>query len=96
MLTKGKVFIMLMKLAKANLLIKGVMIMMPLVFAPEGEVNVIKKVNGNPQIKSHLETLGFVSGAEVTVINEIAGNLIVNIKETRVAVSKEMAQKIMI
>ena len=70
--------------------------MMPLVLAPEGEVNVIKKISGNPQIKSHLEPLGFVSGAEVTVINEIAGNLIVNIKETRVAVSKEMAQKIMI
>ena len=70
--------------------------MMPLVFAPAGEVNIIKRVGGNPRIRSHLETMGFVSGAEVTVINEVAGNLIVNIKETRVAVSKEMAQKIMI
>ena len=70
--------------------------MMPLVYALPGEVNIIKRVGGRPEMKSHLETMGFVSGAEVTVINEIAGNLIVNIKETRVAVSKEMAQKIMI
>ena len=70
--------------------------MLPLLLAPVGEANVIKKVSGNPQIKSHLETLGFVPGTEVTVINEIAGNLIVNIKETRIAVSKEMAQKIMV
>ena len=70
--------------------------MMPLALAPVGEVNIIKRVVGKPEIKSHLETLGFVSGAEVQVINEIAGNLIVNIKETRIAVSKEMAQKIMI
>lgn len=70
--------------------------MMPLSLAPVGEVNIIKRVSGKPEIKSHLETLGFVSGAEVQVINEIAGNLIVNIKETRIAVSKEMAQKIMI
>jgi ferrous iron transport protein A len=70
--------------------------MMPLLYAQEGEVNIIKRVGGKPDIKSHLETMGFVSGAEVTVINHVAGNLIVNIKETRVAVSKEMAQKIMI
>ncbi len=70
--------------------------MMPLLLAPEGETNIIRRVGGNPEIKSHLETMGFVSGAEVTVINEIAGNLIVNIKETRVAISKEMAQKIMV
>ena len=70
--------------------------MMPLALAPVGEVNIIKRISGKPEIKSHLETLGFVSGAEVQVINEIAGNLIVNIKETRIAVSKEMAQKIMI
>ena len=70
--------------------------MMPLILAPVGEVNIIKRVGGSPEVKSHLETLGFVSGAEVQIINEIAGNLIVNIKETRIAVSKEMAQKIMI
>jgi ferrous iron transport protein A len=70
--------------------------MMPLVFAPANEVNIIKKVGGKAEVKSHLETLGFVSGAEVTVISEVAGNLIVNIKETRVAISKEMANKIMI
>ncbi len=70
--------------------------MMPLVYAPAGEVNIIRRVSGNPEMKNHLEAMGFIAGAEVTVINEIAGNLIVNIKETRVAVSKEMAQKIMI
>ena len=57
--------------------------MLPLLLAPVGEANVIKKVSGNPQVKSHLETLGFVPGTEVTVINEIAGNLIVNIKDSR-------------
>lgn len=70
--------------------------MMPLVFAPAGEVNIIRRISGSPRVKSHLETMGFVSGAEITVVNEVAGNLIVNIKETRVAVSREMAQKIMI
>ncbi len=70
--------------------------MMPLILAQEGETNIIKRVGGKPEMKSHLETMGFVSGAEVTVINHIAGNLIVNIKETRVAISKEMAQKIMV
>ncbi|MCR5067418.1 MAG: ferrous iron transport protein A [Erysipelotrichaceae bacterium] len=70
--------------------------MMPLLLAPAGEANIIRRVGGKPEVKSHLETMGFVSGAEVTVINEVAGNLIVNIKETRVAISKEMAQKIMV
>ena len=70
--------------------------MMPLVISPAGETNIIKKIGGKPEVKSHLETLGFVSGAEVTVISEVAGNLIVNVKETRVAISKEMAQKIMV
>ncbi len=75
---------------------KEAMIMMPLLLAPAGEANIIRRVGGKPEVKSHLETMGFVSGAEVTVINEVAGNLIVNIKETRVAISKEMAQKIMV
>ena len=70
--------------------------MMPLLLAPAGEANIIRRVGGKSEVKSHLETMGFVSGAEVTVINEVAGNLIVNIKETRIAISKEMAQKIMV
>ncbi len=70
--------------------------MMPLTFANAGEENIIKKVGGNPETKKFLENLGFVVGSTVTVINESGGNVIVNIKESRVAVSKEMASKIMI
>ncbi|MCD7799821.1 MAG: ferrous iron transport protein A [Ruminococcus sp.] len=70
--------------------------MMPLTFANIGEENIIKKIGGNPETKKFLETLGFVVGGIVTVINEICGNVIVNIKESRVAISKEMANKIMV
>jgi ferrous iron transport protein A len=70
--------------------------MLPLVFAPVGESNTIKKIGGSTEVKKHLENLGFVAGGEVTVINEIGGNVIVNVKGARVAVSREMAQKIMV
>lgn len=70
--------------------------MMPLALADVGEENVIKKVGGKPEVKTHLENLGFVVGGTVKVINTISGNIIVNVKESRVAISKEMAQKIMI
>lgn len=70
--------------------------MMPLTLANIGEENRIKKVGGNPEVKKHLENLGFVAGGNVTVITTLAGNMIVNVKEARVAVSQEMAQKIMI
>lgn len=70
--------------------------MMPLTFASVGEENIIKKVGGKPEVKKHLENLGFVAGGNVTVINTIGGNIIVNVKEARVAISKEMAQKIMV
>ena len=69
---------------------------MPLTLANVGEENIIKKIGGNPDMKKHLENLGFVAGGNVTVITTIAGNIIVNVKEARVAVSKEMAQKIMV
>ncbi len=69
---------------------------MPLTMANIGEENIIKKVGGNSETKKFLESLGFVSGGTVTIINEINGNLIVNVKESRIAVSKEMAVKIMI
>ena len=69
---------------------------MPLTFAEIGRENIIKKVGGNPQMKKHLEDLGFVAGGAVIVVNSIGGNVIVNIKESRVAVSREMAQRIMI
>ena len=70
--------------------------MMPLTLANVGEENIIKKVGGNPEVKQHLENLGFVVGGTVTVVNSMAGNLIVNVKESRIAISREMAQKIMI
>ncbi len=70
--------------------------MMPLVFAAAGEENIIKRVGGSPEVKKHLENLGFVVGGSVTVINTISGNIIVKVKESRVAISREMAQKIMI
>ena len=70
--------------------------MMPLTLANTGEENIIKKVGGNPETKKFLENLGFVVGGAVTIISEIDGNVIVNVKEARVAVSKEMACKIMV
>jgi len=70
--------------------------MMPLTLATAGEENIIKKVGGNSETRKFLENLGFVAGGTVTVISEISGNVIVNVKESRVAVSKEMASKIMV
>lgn len=70
--------------------------MMPLVFANMGEDLLIKKVGGNPEVKAHLENLGFVGGGNVKIITSMGGNLIVNVKGTRVAISKEMAGKIMV
>ena len=70
--------------------------MMPLIFAGNGEEKNIKKVGGTPEVRKHLEDLGFVPGGTVTVVTTVGGNLIVNIKESRVAISKEMASKIMI
>ena len=70
--------------------------MMPLTLAEIGEENRIKKIGGRQEVKAHLENLGFVVGGGVTVINTIGGNVIVNVKESRIAVSREMAQKIMI
>ena len=70
--------------------------MMPLILAAAGETNTIRKVSGNPEVKKHLEDLGFVVGGEVTVVSAIGGNLIVNVKESRNASSREMAGKIMV
>lgn len=69
---------------------------MPLTLADIGQSNVIRKVGGNSDVRAHLENLGFVPGGNVTVISTLNGNLIVNIKESRVAISKEMAGKIMV
>lgn len=70
--------------------------MMPLTLANIGEENTIKKIGGKPEVKQHLENLGFVVGGSVTIVNTLGGNVIVNVKESRVAISKEMAQKIMV
>jgi len=70
--------------------------MMPLTLANTGEKKIIKKVGGNPDTRKFLEGLGFIAGGAVTVVSEIGGNVIVSVKESRVAVSKEMAGKIMV
>ena len=70
--------------------------MMPLNLADPGVESIIKKVGGSPEVKQHLENLGFVVGGIATVVSSIGGNLIVNVKESRVAISKEMAAKIYI
>ena len=70
--------------------------MMPLALANIGEENLIHKVGGSPEMKKHLEDLGFVAGGAVTVVASLGGNIIVKIKESRVAISEEMARKIMI
>ena len=70
--------------------------MMPLILAEAGEEAVIQRVGGSPDMKKHLEDMGFVAGGTVTVMNTIGGNLIVKVKESRVAISREMASKIMV
>ena len=70
--------------------------MMPLNLANVGEETLILKVGGNPETRKHLEDLGFVPGGTATVVSAIGGNLIVKVKESRVAISDEMARKIMI
>ena len=70
--------------------------MMPLALADIGEENIIKKIGGSPEVKKHLENLGFVVGGTVSIVNSLGGNVIVNVKESRVAISEEMARKIMI
>ena len=70
--------------------------MMPLSYANPGEESVIRKIGGSPEVKKHLENLGFVVGGYVTVITALNGNMIVKVKESRVAINDEMARKIMV
>lgn len=70
--------------------------MMPLTLAELGEENMIRHIGGKLDVRQHLETLGFVVGGSVTLISKIGGNVIVNVKESRVAISEEMASKIMV
>ncbi len=69
---------------------------MPLTMADIGEEVIIRRVGGSQDIKQHLADLGFVAGGRVTVIQVLAGNLIISVKGTRVALNREMAQKIMV
>ena len=68
--------------------------MMPLAFASLGHSMTIKKIGGSAEIKKHLEDLGFVVGSNVSIVSMLGGNVIVNVKESRVAISEEMARKI--
>ena len=70
--------------------------MIPLALADAGEENIIKKVGGNPDVRQHLAELGFNVGSPVTVITAMNGNVIVKVKESRIAISDEMARKIMV
>ena len=70
--------------------------MMPLSYANPGEESVIRRIGGSPEVKKHLENLGFVVGGNVKVITTLDGNVIVKVKEARVAINDDMARKIMI
>ena len=70
--------------------------MIPLSYATPGEESVIKRIGGTPEVKKHLENLGFVVGGTATVITSLNGNVIVKVKESRVAINDEMARRIMI
>ena len=83
---------MIIELALANY--GGLMI--PLTYADINEQNVIGKISGKQEIRKHLEDMGFVTGSIVTVVSSINGNLIVNVKDTKVAIDKELAAKILI
>ena len=70
--------------------------MMPLTMAKVGEPNTIKRIGGREETKKFLENLGFVTGGVVIVVSEISGNMILNVKDSRVALGKDMANKIMV
>ena len=70
--------------------------MMPLIYAENGQPQIIKKIGGNPEVKKHLEDLGFNVGGEVSIVSMLGGNLIVKVKESRIALSNELAKKIMV
>ena len=70
--------------------------MMPLVFADTGSENIVRRIGGSDEVRQHLADMGFHVGAPVTVVSTIGGNIIVRVKESRVAISREMAQKIFV
>ena len=70
--------------------------MIPLCLAEPGEIQIIRRIGGNPEVKQHLENLGFNIGGEVMIVNTLGENIIVKVKEARVAISDELARKIMV
>ena len=70
--------------------------MMPLTMAKNGESNYIKKITGKDEVRQHLAELGFVVGEPVRVVNELAGNLILSVKDSRIALDRDMAMRIMV
>ena len=70
--------------------------MMPLIMANTGETNIIRKVGGSEETRRFLENLGFVAGTEIEVLSAIGGNVIVNIKDSRIAINKDMASHILV
>ena len=70
--------------------------MMPLVYAEKGQPQIIRRIGGKPEVRKHLEDLGFHVGGEVNIVSTLGSNLIVKVKESRVAVSEELAKKIMV
>lgn len=70
--------------------------MLPLMLATVGEENIIKKIEGDPEMKSHLEDLGFSVGARATVVSTLGGDVVVKVRETKVAISRETAQRILV
>lgn len=69
---------------------------MPLAMAQSGDMKQIQRIHGKEDVKRFLESLGFVVGSNVTVVSEMGGNLIVNVKDTRIAISRSMANKILV
>ena len=70
--------------------------MIPLALGVIGQEYKIVKIGGSAEVKQHLADLGFVVGGSATVVSEVGGNLIVKVKETRIAIGKEMAMKVMV
>ena len=70
--------------------------MIPLSLSDKGETQIIKRIGGSPEVKQHLENLGFNIGGEVTVVNSLGENVIVKVKEARIAISDELARRIMV
>ena len=69
---------------------------MPLTLAQAGQINTVKRIGGTEEVRRFLNSLGFIEGSEVMLVSQNQGNVIVKVKESRVAISKEMASKIMI